>query len=474
MHLCIQHKNIIRSKTLKLLMAFSFVTSFQKLFSTKVANKSFAFLNGMRFLAMAWIVFSHTYLASLAAFPLQRNLIYVYGSFSNYFSHLMQQVITSGVLSVSTFLFIGGLLNCYSRVKELEIKKRQSNVFVYIFYRMWRIYPAYIYAIFFVMVLQTLNNGPMFSSISYDYARGCDEKWWRNILFINNLFPVGESCLGHFWYLAVDMQLYLASQITIPVLLKWPRFGIPLNAFIILMSIAFSAFYTWFYNLPPSLVTSYTDKQAIFDYWNVHAHPGMNASQYFIGILVGYLLTTKKQIKIPRVALWIGWPLSFIFGCSAIFGRKKWNGGVMPTDLERILFASLAKPTFTIGVAWVAICCATGHGGIVNYILSRTMWIPLSRLSFLIFLVSYTLQTNFVSSFRNVSDVSHLILVWRFFGDIFISTFVAFVVCMLVEAPFLNLQKLIFSRVKGDLQETESPNNASNDNGHVMKAIVLT
>ncbi|XP_035204952.1 nose resistant to fluoxetine protein 6-like, partial [Stegodyphus dumicola] len=193
MHLCIQHKNIIRSKTLKLLMAFSFVTSFQKLFSTKVANKSFAFLNGMRFLAMAWIVFSHTYLASLAAFPLQRNLIYVYGSFSNYFSHLMQQVITSGVLSVSTFLFIGGLLNCYSRVKELEIKKRQSNVFVYIFYRMWRIYPAYIYAIFFVMVLQTLNNGPMFSSISYDYARGCDEKWWRNILFINNLFPVGES-----------------------------------------------------------------------------------------------------------------------------------------------------------------------------------------------------------------------------------------------------------------------------------------
>ncbi|XP_035229059.1 nose resistant to fluoxetine protein 6-like [Stegodyphus dumicola] len=458
-----------QSKTMQALLAFSFVTNFGKVFNMKVSDKSLAFLNGLRFLSIGWLVLAHAYMVAVLTLPFQRNFYYVYDIFDKYFPHLMQQVLSNSTISVATFLFIGGLLNCYLRVKELEVTKSQSNIFQYIALRLWRTYPVYIYSILLTLLLYPLGDGPIYTAVGDEYMKACYTKWWRNLIFINNFYPLGESCMGHFWYMATDMQLYLVSLITIPVLLKRPKYGVLLNLLVVLMSVVFTGVYTWYWNLTPSFVVTHISREEFQEFWRVHAHPVINASPYFLGVLGGYFLATKKAIKIPKIWQCVGWSLSTVLCSCAVFGTKKWNAGLEPTEFERIMFPSLAKTTFTVGIAWIVLCCATGHGGVVNYILSWPIWIPLARLSFLIYLTSLIIQFMFLGSFRNVSDISNIIIVWRFIGDLFASAVMAFIVTMLVEVPFLNLQKLVFSKVRKNIQNSATANGNCKDNEHEMK-----
>lgn len=54
---------------------------------------------------------------------------------------------------------------------------------------------------------------------------------------------------------------------------------------------------------------------------------------------------------------------------------------------EYALFFSLTKLAWAVAVAWVIFACHHGYGGIVNSILSRKAYLPITRLSFCAYLV---------------------------------------------------------------------------------------
>ncbi|XP_030079430.1 uncharacterized protein LOC115482973 [Drosophila hydei] len=41
----------------------------------------------------------------------------------------------------------------------------------------------------------------------------CAQHWWRNILFVQNLYPVSEMCCNWTWSLGCDMQLYIGAML---------------------------------------------------------------------------------------------------------------------------------------------------------------------------------------------------------------------------------------------------------------------
>jgi peptidoglycan/LPS O-acetylase OafA/YrhL len=77
-------------------------------------------------------------------------------------------------------------------------------------------------------------------------AEHCRDDWWSNILYINNFkqpilnvrviliinlmvdvdFFCTLQCLGHSWYLANDMQMFIITPIIIFPLWKWPKLGL--------------------------------------------------------------------------------------------------------------------------------------------------------------------------------------------------------------------------------------------------------
>lgn len=39
----------------------------------------------------------------------------------------------------------------------------------------------------------------------------CQQYWWRNVLYIQNLFDIDDLCLNWTWSLACEMQYYMIS-----------------------------------------------------------------------------------------------------------------------------------------------------------------------------------------------------------------------------------------------------------------------
>ncbi|GBM82866.1 Nose resistant to fluoxetine protein 6 [Araneus ventricosus] len=107
---------------------------------------------------------------------------------------------------------------------------------------------------------------------------------------------------------------------------------------------------------------------------------------------------------------------------------------------------SLHRVAWTLGVAWVVVNCATGQAGVVNYILSWKCFIPLGRLTYCAYLIHPVVQISAVANIRMKLQTAHFFGVWMFFGHLMITYGSSFATSMLVEAPFLSLEKLILRK----------------------------
>ena len=59
------------------------------------------------------------------------------------------------------------------------------------------------------------------------FHKPCQEYWWANLLYINNLVPwKGDKiCNSESWYLSNDMQFYVVAPLFIVLLFWRPLLG---------------------------------------------------------------------------------------------------------------------------------------------------------------------------------------------------------------------------------------------------------
>ncbi|XP_062587685.1 O-acyltransferase like protein-like, partial [Saccostrea cucullata] len=88
-----------------------------------------------------------------------------------------------------------------------------------------------LFILVYTAYFQYWGSGPLWPLTSPDY-HNCKEYWWRNLLYIQNFFPVGEECIGWGWYLAVDMQFFVLSPLII-----YPLYRKPLIGYIIILAL---------------------------------------------------------------------------------------------------------------------------------------------------------------------------------------------------------------------------------------------
>jgi hypothetical protein len=109
-----------------------------------------------------------------------------------------------------------------------------------------------------------------------------------------------------------------------------------------------------------------------------------------------------------RVVLWAFtianfWQIFFaVKYCSDLFGRNQ--------ILNSYAIASL-RIIFGLTLAWIIYACHSGRGGVVNRFLSSKYWMPLSRLSFCLYLASTVIQYNLIAStpYQLNLETSHMV-----------------------------------------------------------------
>ncbi|EDW26102.1 GL26963 [Drosophila persimilis] len=135
------------------------------------------------------------------------------------------QAITNGPFSVDTFFFISGFLisyiyfrtNAKGKLNKLskganEFTAGTAHFFGLVAYRFMRLTAPYLFVLGVVQVtMKYLAAYSIFDPPTMDHIT-CPDYWWRNILYINTLFPVDEMCMLWSWYLANDTQFYMIGD----------------------------------------------------------------------------------------------------------------------------------------------------------------------------------------------------------------------------------------------------------------------
>ena len=94
--------------------------------------------------------------------------------------------------------------------------------------------------------------------------------------------------------------------------------------------------------------------------------------------------------------------------------------------------------------------------GFVNKLLSWRAFMPLSRLTYCAYLIHWTYITMFFAHSRKPFYYTVFNQVHTYFGFLVAVFGLSFIVSLTVEAPFLNLEKLLFSPLQSKPSLPES------------------
>ncbi len=134
----------------------------------------------------------------------------------------------------------------------------------------------------------------------------------------------------------------------------------------------------------------------------------------------------------------------------------------------RVSYGALHRTAWALAIGWMIFACTHGYGGneiggtgflqclyipnclkriyLIGYVqrfLSWKFFIPLSRLSYAVYLIHPVYIKAYYSSLRKPMYSTGITLLTTFFGILMTIFLIATVVAVVVEMPILNLDKLI-------------------------------
>ncbi|KAM7304819.1 nose resistant to fluoxetine protein 6 [Ixodes scapularis] len=100
--------------------------------------------------------------------------------------------------------------------------------------------------------------------------------------------------------------------------------------------------------------------------------------------------------------------------------------------------------------------CATKNGGLLNKFLSWNVFIPLSRLTYGIYLVHLLFHLLRMANTKTAIDVDEYLQIRNSIGTFGLSVLLAYLLYLTCEAPTQHLCKLLFARPKSNPVTTVS------------------
>lgn len=449
----------------KLLLSFSLKSNIPKLLSCSTSPSTIKCLNGIRVLSINWVVLGHTlfFLPLIQpAAPAINPLEFI----THYSRRWPFLTISNGTVAVDSFFVLSGFLLTYlilpklPQLKTSFIDCEQLWYWTkYVIKRYIRLMPSMAAVILFTVgIWKVLGNetGAMWQPGKS--AMGvCQDSWWTNFLLINNFVYLDKMCLGWTWYLADDFQFYLLAILIFSLYLRYKIAGI-LSVFVLMtISVVSSFAFSLKNHLAPSVEVGWpTDDPTMPKYsrdWQIsfndyYIKPYFRYSAYALGMLLGFI--TEKHppmsLYIPKVLNVFCWILSLTSFAVVLYSLAGIFHGHYPSFLESALYNAISRPLWALALCWVIFSCMHGYGGMINTFLSWKFWVPLGKLTYMVYLI-HPLVLAFYYSVSEMkllySDINYAFL----YVSILVMTYaISFLAVLLVESPLIQLEKVITSK----------------------------
>ncbi|CAK1540700.1 unnamed protein product [Leptosia nina] len=418
--------------------SFSVYTNTRRLVTFAPNPNALDCLDGLRAISIMWVILGHTF-----------SMYNVFANLLDVFDFLVSRgatFIQSGVFAVDTFLTMAGILLVYTTVGKMTSRSLLKTIHLFYLNRIMRLFPLLgAIVLLEASVFHRVADGPYWLTVARNVER-CRNWWWSTLLYVQNYVNPNDICIQHSWYLAIDMQLHIIS----PLILVWVFSGKRSYAWSALIGsiLAFlvsGTVFNFFFNLPSSnaSIVRLAEQADYMD--KFYQNTLTRGSPFLFGMAMGYLLniTKGKKIKIHLAVVLAAWVIAI-----AMFGtvfyityevlQLDWNN-----QLADNLYNSFARPLWAIALCWLVFACVHGYGGPINWFLCLQFWKIPARISYAMYLFHYSFM--FIAAGAQLRPIYFSVAqsLFDYLAHLFLATMAAFVVTVLIDAPFSTLTKLL-------------------------------
>ncbi|KAH7984330.1 hypothetical protein HPB52_019434 [Rhipicephalus sanguineus] len=197
---------------------------------------------------------------------------------------------------------------------------------------------------------------------------------------------------------------------------------------------------------------------------NYYLLPFYHGVCFFSGCITFLLVERFGKVKISKLIQASLWCISLFCGLYCIFMKIDWYRTTERASETRRLFVAFTdRILWSVCVAWFVFTCATGRGGFLNRFLCWSPFVPLSRLSFGVYLVHSPFYIMMYHIARERIFFSHFTLVSQCFAVVVWSYILSYFLFIACEGPTGHLEKLVFMPVR---RSVDSPSDATKNGVH--------
>ncbi|XP_063992304.1 nose resistant to fluoxetine protein 6-like [Diachasmimorpha longicaudata] len=430
---------IFENNVISELSKFSLYTNGKRVLDTTVPRGTLPAIQGIRFFSMCWVIIGHEYVTlPLGAVT---NMVDI-GEWITSWGALY---ILIAPFAVDTFFVLSGFLTSYLFLKETS-GGRKFNVIMYYVHRYVRLTPALgALLLLTIYVFPRIGSGALWETSVVTQRHLCSKNWWPMLLYVHNYVNTDYMwCLGHTWYLAVDMQFFWISPLILYPMVKKSKLGVIILLAFVIASVITPAVIAAENQFSGSLFTLSNLPKIQDTMLHFYVTSYTRAGPWLLGITLGWVLS-KRQFPPPQKLMYCGWILTILMFAFAFFTYRIFQSpGYEWNPPWEVFYAALGRHIWAFSICWIIYASALGYGGVLSKFLSLPIFIPFGRISYSIYLVHFILLIMKIGAIRTPTYFSDFRIIYTFFGDFVICTFGGFIFSLLFESPFMVIEKLFF------------------------------
>ncbi|KAH8338869.1 hypothetical protein KR074_007848 [Drosophila pseudoananassae] len=347
--------------------------------------------------------------------------------------------VISGFLTVSNFLRDEKLQQDIAR--DGFSGRNVCRLLGQVWRRFLRLAPLHLVAILLASVGSLYQRQTSLLNVTVPHDEICQRHWWRNLLFVQNLFPVVELCGSWTWSLASDMQLHLLALLLLFLHTRHPRFVRGLVGLLLGTSILYTMVMMELLQVKPNFEEFYQAGR-----W-FYMSPIIRLLAYIVGGAYGY--THARKWDTPFALLLPNWwsKLTLILILGWLFQK------VLADQLpEASVLSALMVVLRLLVSTWAGHLIQSGED---QDSLAPNRWIlallqsePLQRISrftYAIYLLNPIIIIWFYHSFTSAINADKTLLFLLIVGHCGICYFLSIGATLLFEMPFNRLSSLLTS-----------------------------
>lgn len=406
-------------------------------------------LNGLRVLAMAWIILGHSFLMpeGVSGYLNPQDITSSPLNTASAESNPLLMIIIQAEQSVDTFFFLSGFLLSHLMLKELQ--HRGAHPLLAILLRYFRLTPSLALAMLvYYGILPYLAFGPFAATLQDSIFRRCDGSWWSELTYTMNFIPFDSDkvCMGWTWYLGDDMIFFLLGSAVVPIYHRRKKLGWLLLVCLIGLSMGATAWLIARYHLSPYVFDSHYTQYSYYAY----SKPYTRAPAYFVGISTAWFLQMlenkgvtretqpceRRQLLATSAAVAAVAILCLVVFIPATdFGKRKnsWN------DFESILLLDVGRVAWALAWAVITVLCYYGYLPLTNAFLSHPGWTPFVRLTYGAYLLHPLVIKLAAGTSVQYYTFSGMEVCYRFIGNCLMAYASAIALWCLIERPIMTL-----------------------------------